>query len=312
MRIVFMGTPEFALPALAALREAYDVVAVFTQPDREAGRGRRPQPPPVKRYAEAHGLPVYQPERLRRPEALAVLKELKPDLIVVAAYGQILPPAVLELPPHGCLNLHPSLLPRYRGASPVAAAILNGDTETGVTVMLIDAGLDTGPIVAQRAVPIEPTDTTGSLTARLAEVGAQLLLEVLPDWTAGRIAPQPQDESRATMTYPLSAADRELDWTRPAVELERRVRALQPWPEAATRWQGKLLKVLAATVLPGREDSVPGRVVALAPPSPTPVGVETGQGVLGLLQVQLQGGRAMSAREFLNGHRAFLGSQLPS
>jgi len=312
MRLVFLGTPEFALPSLERLLAGPDdVVGVYTQPDRPAGRGRAPSASPVKRFALAHGLPVYQPERLRRPEAIEQLRALLPDCLIVAAYGQILPQAVLDLPTHGALNLHPSLLPRHRGAAPVAGAILAGDEITGVTLMLVDAGLDTGPIIAQATLPVAPDDTTAALTAKLSLLAADLLTMSLPHWFVGRLTPRPQDEAQATLTRQLTVEDRPLGWRQPASVLERRVRALQPWPEAATTWQGRLLKVLQAIVLPPRAGE-PGLVVALPPGGPAPVGVVTGEGVLGLLRVQMEGRRAMAAEEFLRGARAFVGARLPS
>jgi len=312
MRLVFLGTPEFALPSLERLLAGPDdVVGVYTQPDRPAGRGRAPSASPVKRFALAHGLPVYQPERLRRPEAIEQLRALLPDCLIVAAYGQILPQAVLDLPKHGALNLHPSLLPRHRGAAPVAGAILAGDEITGVTLMLVDAGLDTGPIVAQATLPVAPDDTTATLTAKLALLAADLLVMSLPHWFAGRLTPSPQDQAQMTLTRQLTIEDRTLDWRQPASILERRVRALQPWPEATTTWQGRLLKVLQAIVLP-HQAGEPGLVVAPEPAGPVPVGIVTGEGVLGLLRVQMEGRRAMAAEEFLRGARGFVGARLPS
>src|SRR3990172_1336657 len=312
MRLVFLGTPEFALPSLERLLAGPDdVVGVFTQPDRPAGRGRAPSASPVKRFALAHGLPVYQPERLRRAEAIEQLRALLPDCLIVAAYGQILPQAVLDLPKHGALNLHPSLLPRHRGAAPVAGAILAGDEITGVTLMLVDAGLDTGPIIAQATLPVAPDDTTAVLTAKLALLAADLLIMSLPHWFAERLTPRPQDDAQATLTRQLTIEDRTLDWRQPASVLERRVRALQPWPEAATTWQGRLLKVLQASVLPPQAGE-PGLVVALPPGGPAPGGGVTGEGVLGLLRVQMEGRRAMAAEEFLRGARGFVGARLPS
>ena len=312
MRLVFLGTPEFALPSLERLLAGPDdVVGVYTQPDRPAGRGRAPSASPVKRFALAYGLPVYQPERLRRPEAIEQLRALLPDCLIVAAYGQILPQAVLDLPKHGALNLHPSLLPRHRGAAPVAGAILAGDEITGVTLMLVDAGLDTGPIIAQATLPVAPDDTTAVLTAKLALLAADLLIMSLPHWFAERLTPRPQDDAQATLTRQLTIEDRTLDWRQPASVLERRVRALQPWPEAATTWQGRLLKVLQASVLPPQAGE-PGLVVALPPGESAPVGVVTGEGVLGLLRVQMEGRRAMAAEEFLRGARGFVGARLPS
>jgi methionyl-tRNA formyltransferase len=311
-RIVFMGTPEFAVPALQALARDHQVVGVVTQPDRPAGRGRRLVAPPVKAAAQALGLEVIQPPSLRQPEAVARLRAWQPDLVVVAAFGQILRPEVLAIPPHGCLNVHASLLPRYRGAAPIPAAILAGDDRTGVTIMRMDEGLDTGPMLAQAEWPVGPQDTTASLTAVLARLGAGLLQEVLPGWLAGLIVPQPQDESQATFCRTLRKEDGLLDWTMPAAHLDRQVRACDPWPGAYTTWAGDRLKILRARPLPGLPGALraqyaePGRVLDLAPGT----GVATGEGVLELLEVQLAGKSAMDVRAFSQGRRDFVGSLL--
>ncbi|MFN3762546.1 MAG: methionyl-tRNA formyltransferase, partial [Anaerolineae bacterium] len=285
-RVVFMGSPSFAVPALEALAGTYPVVGVVTQPDRPAGRGSRLRPPPVKVAAERLGLPVFQPERVAAPDALARLRAWAPDVVIVAAFGQILPPELLSLPPHGCLNLHASLLPRWRGAAPVAAAILAGDTVTGVTLMQMDEGVDTGPILARREEPIRPDDTTGRLTERLARVAAELLMEVLPGYLAGEVRPVPQPEEGVTYCRPLKKADGRLDWTRPAADLERQVRAVTPWPGAFTFWEGQMVKVLRAASLPewsGPEP--PGTVVPLGEGA----AVVAGRGALQLLEVQMAG-----------------------
>jgi methionyl-tRNA formyltransferase len=317
--MLFMGTPRFAAPslrALAAWAAGHDatLAAVITRPDKPAGRGQSVFPSPVKAAALELGIPVHQPGPLRRPEAGALLASLAPDLIVVAAFGQILPPDVLALPAHGCLNVHASLLPRHRGASPIAAAILAGDTETGVTIMLMDAGLDTGPILATRATPIGPEETTGELTARLAELGAALLMETLPGWLTGTTAPQPQDASRATLTRLLRKEDGTLDWTRPADALARQVRAVTPWPSAFTAWEGRALKVLRAAPadLPaGTPELAPG-IVALVPDGQGGQRIlcGCGQGVLGLQVLQLEGKRAQAAAEFARGHARIAGARL--
>jgi methionyl-tRNA formyltransferase len=237
------------------------------------------------------------------------LASFAPDLIVVAAFGQILPQEVLALPKSGCINVHPSLLPRYRGASPIATAILQGDEITGVTIMLLDIGMDTGPILSRREVSISADDTTGSLTAKLAQVGAQLLMETLPLWIDGRIKPQPQEESRSSYSKVITKGDGEMDWRLPATELWRRVRAFDPWPGCFTLWRGKRLKIIKVVSLPGKSDK-PGKVIALSPSALATVGVGTGDGVLGLLRVQLEGKRDMSADEFVRGQRDFVGSLL--
>lgn len=306
-RIVFMGTPEFAAPTLTRLAERYQIVAVVTQPDRPAGRKRQLTAPPVKEAAMARGLPVWQPPTLRASVAVSHLRALAPDLIVVVAFGQILRAEVLAIPPHGCLNVHGSLLPRYRGAAPVAAVILAGETETGVTLMQMDAGLDTGPILAQARCPIAPDDTAATLRDKLCHLGADLLLETLPRWLAGEITPQPQNDSQATYCRPIAKTDGELNWQSPAEVLARQVRAYNPWPAAFTFWQGRLLKVLRAAPLPvWRGAGQTGQVVMLD----GGMGVITGEGLLRLEEVQLAGKRAMTVEEFLCGQRDVVGSVL--
>ena len=314
MRVVFMGTPEFAIPPLKHLIfNKYQVVAVYTKPDKPAGRGRSLVSPPLKRTALTWKLPVVQPISLKSAEVMAQLSEFHPDVIVVAAFGQILPQSVLDIPSYGCINIHPSLLPRFRGASPVAAAILAGDELTGVSIMLMDRGLDTGPILARAQIPISAQDTTGSLTAKLSLIAAQLLLEVLPRWSRGELTPQPQNEAEATYSGSISKEEGEIDWHLPAVGIWRRVRALQPWPGCYTRWQGRQLKIIEAVPLPGERALEVGQVVALTPAveSKAVFGVSTREGILGVLRVQLEGKRAMSAAEFLRGQRQFIGSILP-
>jgi len=310
MRIVFMGTPAFAVPTLERLLQSeHEVVAVYTQPDMPSGRGRQLTPSPVKQVALEHGLTVLQPPRLRTPSQVEQLASLRPDVIVVAAFGQILPQKVLDIPPFGCLNVHPSLLPRHRGASPIASAILAGDEYTGVTIMLLDAGMDSGLILAQRRVAIEPEDTTGTLATKLAQVGAELLIETLDLWLNRQLVPQPQDETKATYSQPVAKEEGEIDWQLPGGEIWRRVRAFQPWPGCYTRWQGKILKILEARPAPGKGE--PGRVVSLEGKGFV-VGVYTGDGVLGLLRLQMEGKRAMTAAEFVRGQRGFIGAVLPS
>jgi methionyl-tRNA formyltransferase len=310
-RVIFMGTPEFAVPSLAALiRSPYEVVAVYTQPDRKAGRGQSVDFSPVKQLALSQGLEVVQPGSLKATSTVEKLAGFAPHVIVVAAFGQILPTEVLTLPKFGCLNVHPSLLPRYRGASPIAAAILQGDEVTGVTIMVLDAGMDSGPILSQREVPISTDDTTGTLAVKLAQVGAQLLIETLPSWVDGRIQAQPQEESRASYTKVISKSDGEINWRLPTLEIWRRVRAFDPWPGCYTLWHGKRLKLGKVLPLYGDESREPGKVIALSPPAQATVGVETGDGVLGLLSVQLEGKREMSAAEFVRGQRDFIGSLL--
>jgi methionyl-tRNA formyltransferase len=313
-RIVFMGTPEFAVPILQRLADRLTVVGVFTQPDKPAGRGQHLAAPPVKLFAQERGLSIFQPRTLRDEVVQAQLAALEPDVIVVAAFGLLLPQAVLDLPPHGCVNVHASLLPRYRGAAPIPAVILNGEAETGITLMRMDEGLDTGPTIAQGVISILEDDTTGTLTTRLAELGARMAIEVLPHWIAGDIMPQPQAESRATLAPKLKKAEGRLDWSDSAIVLDRRVRAFSPRPGTFTTWNGKLLRVLSVQLtnhpsekagepeLPG----TPGLVVKAG----NDIRVATGDRPLELVQIQLEGKRAMSAQDFARGQPTFIGSVL--
>jgi methionyl-tRNA formyltransferase len=310
LRLVFMGTPEFSVPPLERLiRSDYRVVAVYTRPDKASGRGRLMSPSPVKRVALDWNLPVVQPHSLGSAEALAQLVDFQPDVIVVAAFGQILPQAVLDLPRYGCINIHPSLLPRFRGASPVASAILAGDEDTGVSIMLMDAGMDTGPVLIRERAPVSPQDTTGSLTVKLSRVAAGLVEKTLARWTGGEITPEPQNEAEATYCYQIGKSESEIDWHRPAVELWRRVRAFEPWPGSFTRLRGRQLKIIEAVPFPGGSDEA-GRVVTVN--KRDAFGVCTSDGILGVLQVQLEGKRAMPAADFLRGQRDFMGMILPN
>lgn len=305
-----MGTPSFAVPVLAALPAAgHDVAAVYGQPDRPAGRGRRPQAPPVIRYAVEAGLPVFQPPSLRPAAVQRELAAHSAEVIVVAGYGLLLPAAVLDLPPLGCLNVHPSLLPRYRGPSPVASAILNGDDVTGVTIMRLDEGVDTGPILACRQTPVGPREDTPGLTERLFEMGAALLVEVLPRWAGGDLEARPQAEADATLTAKLAKSDGEIDWDLAAVRIERQVRAYRPWPGSFTRWRGRLLRVVEASAVVAGDagPSAPGTVVPLAGGR---LGVAAGEGVVEVHRLQLEGRSASTAREFAQGYRDFAGSTL--
>ena len=307
-----MGTPDFGVPVLAALDNRHDVVGVFTRPDCPAGRGRRRASSPVKETAATLGIPVYEPQTLRSEESVNALAALRPDVVVVAAFSYLLPSSILEIAPYGCLNVHPSLLPRHRGPSPVAGAILSGDSKTGVSIMMMDEGLDTGPVLSQQSLPLEDFYTTGSLTAVLADRGAHLLLDTLDDWLAGRVAPEPQDESAATYTRRITAEDGWIDWSRPAQELWRRVRSFSPWPGSYTSWRGKRLKIHSALPLELRASGEVGTVVRTPPGTRAPVGVLTGDGVLGIEILQLEGKREMSSREFLIGQRDFVDAVLPS
>lgn len=348
LRVVFMGSPAFAVPSLEGLLQAgHDVALVLAQPDRPAGRGRQPTPPPVAAFARERGLALFQPPSLKPPEAFARLREAAPDVIVVAAYGLILRREVLDLPPLGCLNVHASLLPRHRGASPISAAILAGDAETGICLMQMEVGLDTGPVLACRSTPIRQTDETPDLTDRLALLGQALLVEQLPRWAAGEITAQPQDDTRATYAPKITREDARLDWTRPAAELARRVRAYRGWPDAFTTWEGKQVKVLAAradveqqsamadqgainraptddpvvgarfiaptaptdAIVP-TSDNPPGRVVLASDGTGERPAVVTGDGLLLLDSVALEGKRPADSLDFVRGYRAFVGATL--
>lgn len=312
MRVIFMGTPEFAVPSLERLiLSRYQVVAVYTQPDKVSGRGRALVASPVKRAATNWQLPVVQPAGFKEAGVVSQLADFHPDIIVVAAYGQILPQSVLDLPTRGCINIHPSLLPRFRGATPVAAAILAGSEFTGVSIMLMEAGLDTGPVLVRAQIPVSGLDTTGLLTAKLSRIAAPLLVEALSFWLRGELAPQPQDEAGATYSGTLAKQDGEIDWHLSAEEIWRRVRAFQPWPGCYTRWQGRQLKITESLPLAGEGTREVGQVLALNREEAA-FGVGTGDGVLAVLKVQLEGKRAMSAVEFLHGQRQFIGAVLPS
>ena len=301
-RIIFMGSPDFAVPILTGLSERYTVVGVVTQPDRPAGRGHKLQAPPVKEIALKLGIPVIQPEKLRQPDAMDQLRLWAPDLVVVAAFGQILRQAVLDLPPLGCINVHASLLPRWRGAAPIQAAILAGDSESGVTIMKMDAGVDTGDILARRLIPLAADETGGSLFARLSPLGAELLLEVLPEYLEGSLAPYPQPQEGVTHAPMLTKRDGLLDVTQVASQLERRVRAMHPWPGAFFEWQGNNIKVHKAHAeilltsmvqLIGKHWVVRG----------FPALVCAGNSLLVLDEVQPAGKKPMPGNAFLAGNR---------
>lgn len=313
MRVVFMGSPEFAVPPLEQLiLNHYHVVGVYTQPDRPAGRGRGLVAPLAKVAAQARGLAVVQPPSFKEAGVVEQLAQFRPDVIVVAAFGQILPRSVLAIPHFGGINVHPSLLPRFRGASPVASAILAGDEFTGVSIMLMEEGLDSGPILARAQIPISAVDTTGSLTTKLSVVGAGLLVEALCHHLRGELTPRPQNEAEATYSDSITKEEGEIDWHLPAVDIWRRVRAFYPWPGCYTRWRGKKLDIIEAVPLTGEKAFKVGEVVVLPLGSTAAFGISTGEGVLGILRVQLEGKRVMSAAEFLRGQREFIGALLPS
>lgn len=303
MRVLFLGSPSFAVHALEALIAAgHEIVGVVTQPDRPAGRERRLTPPPVKVAAQAHNLPVLQPETLRDPVVIDALSALQPEVGVVAAYGEILRRAVLQIPPLGYLNIHPSLLPLYRGPTPVAGAILAGETVTGVTIMLLDPGMDSGPILAQAVVDLPPTARTGPLTDELFRIGAQLLVETLPRYARGEIEPRPQDHSRATVTKMLKKEDGRIDWSLPAIVIERMTRAYDPWPGAYTFWRGQPLRIISAAVVANESTAAPGTVIGRSERG-NPL-VQTGGDVLELLEVQPASRRIMSGSAWLVGIHA--------
>jgi methionyl-tRNA formyltransferase len=298
---VFLGSGSFAIPSFEALIEAgHDVAALVTQPDREKGRGRALAPPALKPVAQARGIPLLQPPRVRNPQAVEALRALAPELQVVVAYGQILPRSVIDIPPRGTVNVHGSLLPRYRGAAPIAWAIAGGETETGVTTMLIDEGLDTGPILLARATPIGPEETAADLEPRLARLGAELLLETVRGLGDGLLQPKPQDHALASYAPLLKKDDGRIDWNLPADVLARRVRGFNPWPGTHTLWQGHVLKVLRARPMPGGPGE-PGTVVSVDREG---LVVASGQDTrLALLEVQLESRRPVSAGAFSAGAR---------
>ena len=307
MRIVFLGSGAFALPCFAALLDAgHDVAALVTQPDKERGRGRRLAPPPLKPAAERRGVPVLQPPRIKDPAAREELRRLSPELQVVVAYGQILPRSVIEIAPRGTVNVHASLLPRLRGAAPIQWAIANGETETGVTTMLIDEGLDTGPILLARPTPIGAEETAADLEPRLARLGAEVLLETVAGLAAGTLVPRPQDDPRATLAPLLKKEDGRLDWSCPAPALSRRVRGFHPWPGTYTSHDGRLVKVLRTREeAPGPGE--PGVVVSVGRDG---LVVGCGDGTrLRLLEVQPENRRAMAASAFVAGARLAPGSR---
>ncbi|MGH8529867.1 MAG: methionyl-tRNA formyltransferase [Nevskiales bacterium] len=306
MKLVFAGTPDFALPALAICAAApHEMLAVYTQPDRPAGRGRRLTASPVKRRALELAVPVHQSPTLKSPEAQAQLRALAPELIVVVAYGLMLPQAVLDIPKHGCVNVHASLLPRWRGAAPIARAILAGDSETGISIMQMDAGLDTGPILLTRTCAIRVDDSAATLHDRLAALGAEALTEALTHIASGRSKSRPQPESGASYAHKLDKREAQLDWTRTAEQLARQVRAFNPTPIASAGLNGETLRVWQAQAITGSAAATPGSVIRAGAAG---IEVATGDGVLRITQLQWPGGRVLSAAEAANG-RALVGQR---
>ncbi len=297
-RIVFMGSPDFAAIALKRLAQDFNVVGAVTQPDRRGGRGKKLISPPVKILADELEIPSIQPHRVREEAAMDALRRFAPDLIVVAAYGQILRPELLLLPPLGCINIHGSLLPRWRGAAPIQASILAGDAETGITIMLMNEGIDTGDMLSKRAIPIADDDTAGTLFDKLAPLGAELLVETLPKYLSGETSPQPQPEEGATYAKMLKKADGLLDFSKTAVELERQIRAFSPWPGTFFDWSGKPLKVHRAKVDAGKSPGIGKQVKIKGVPA-----IGTGEGILILDQIQPAGKKPMDGKSFLAGGR---------
>lgn len=310
--LIFMGTPQFAVPSLRALAQGPYMITVVTQPDRPAGRGGKLAPPAVKVAAEELGLPLLQPETLRDPDLRARLAEMRPEVTVLVAYGEYIAPALLDLPRRGSINLHPSLLPRWRGSTPIQSAILAGDEVTGVSIIRMDKGLDTGPILAQRQTPIGPEETSLQLSEHLAVIGAELLADTLPLWLRGEIEPVPQTEEGATLTRILKKEDGLIEWNMPAEEIARRVRALQPWPGTYTYWQGRLLKILRArpVAAPVDKPDKPGTVSLLQHAGSRALVVWTADGALELIELQMEGKPAREAQPLLSGYPGLVGSVL--
>lgn len=308
MRIVFMGTPEFAVPSLEALLKSDDqVVGIVTQPDRPRGRGQHLSPSPVKLIAQREHLSLLQPTKMKDPAFLAELSGWKPEVIAVAAFGRILPPAILSLPPRGCINVHGSLLPKYRGAGPVQWALINGETETGITTMLMDEGMDTGAMLLQATMAIEPDDTAGSLSPRLAELGGRLLMQTLAQLKAGSLAPHAQDHSQATLAPLLKKEDGVIDWTMAASSIANRIRGLTPWPGAYTFLKEDRWTISRATARDETTTVAPGQITALTKDT---IYVATGKGVLAIHELQPANARRMSAAQYLAGHSLQTGIQL--
>jgi methionyl-tRNA formyltransferase len=302
-----MGSPQFAIPVLRLLKlNGHDIAAVYTRPDKPAGRGREPAAPPLKTAALDLGLTVVQVGGFKAPDSVRQLADFMPQAIIVAAFGLILPQSVLDIAPFGCINVHPSLLPQYRGPSPVISALLAGDQFAGVSVMQLDAGMDSGPILARAQLAVSDNDDAVILTAKLFEIGARMVLETLAVVPSGKIRPEPQNGALATFTREIVKEDGRIDWQSSAIAIWRQVRAYQPWPQAYCHWQGKQIKILQALPLTASPVLEPGRIVTVADPSL--LAVATGSGLLGVKSLQIEGKRAMSAAEFMRGQRDFVGS----
>ncbi len=311
MRVIFLGTPEFAVPSLRALLDSpCEIRAVFAQPDKPAGRGQKEQPPPVKTCALNAGIPVFQPEKIGNPENRPLFEDCRPDFIVVVAYGQILPAWILQIPRYGCVNIHGSLLPTYRGAAPVAWAILNGEAVTGITTMLMDEHMDTGPMLLKREVAIAPSMTAGELAARLAEIGAELLLPTLEGLQSGKLVPMPQDDSRASLAPRITKEMARIRWDRQAAAIHNQVRGLNPWPLAFTEFSGERIQILRSSPPGGGIAQGQGTGVFLGA-SGRGMRVTCGEGsVLEILEVQPAGKKRISGRDFVNGARIHPGQRI--
>ncbi len=308
MRVIFMGTPDFAVGTLEAIMEAgHEVVLVVTQPDKPKGRSGALQFPPVKECAVAHNIEVFQPRRIREEENVEFLRKYNPDIIVVAAFGQILPKSILDMAEYGCINVHASLLPKYRGAAPIQWSIINGDEFTGVTIQRMDVGVDTGDVIAKCQIRITEDETGGGLFDKLAVVGAQLCVETMASIEAGTAEYIPQDHEQATHVSMISKEFGDIDWHRPAVEIERLIRGLNPWPSAYTTLDGKTFKIWKAKVVSNANDHQPGCIVNVTKDS---MEVQTGNGVLALLEVQIEGKKRMEASAFLRGYNVEQGTFL--
>ena len=305
MRIVYMGTPPFAVPPLQSLITAgHEIAGVVTRIDKPAGRGKVLTSPAVKLAAEQSEVPVFQPKRVRAPESIEAIRAMQPEVIVVAAYGQILPKEILALPKYGCVNIHASLLPAYRGAAPINWAIINGETRTGITIMQMDEGMDTGAVLLQEGIPIDPRDTAGGVTEKLSELGSWLIVDALSRIEGGILPAVPQDPARATMAPPLKKGDGLIDWKMAAEQIHNRVRGLSPWPGAYSHLDGKLVKVLETEIADGAAE--PGALLEQGRDS---LAAGTGKGLLRILALQPEGKKPMTAGEFLRGHRGVAGKK---
>ena len=306
MRVLFMGTPEFAVPTLEALIQEHEVIGVYTQPDKPKGRGKAMAFPPVKEKALEHNIPVYQPAKVRVPEVVAEIEAMNPDAIVVVAFGQILPESILNIPKYGCINVHASLLPKYRGAAPIQWAIIDGEEVTGVTTMQMDEGLDTGDMLLKTIIPIEKKETGGSLFDKLAEAGAKLCVETLDGLALKTIVPEKQGETPTAYAKQIKKELGDIDWTKKGIEIERLIRGLTPWPSAYSNWNGKVMKIWDAEIVEGNTEDVPGTIVSVEKDA---FYVQTGDGLLKVCELQIPGKKRMDAGAFLRGYQVKTGER---